>query len=324
MVQQLELPELTYRGRIIDTSSECFGALRTSADAAGDRAELWRRMEEDGYLFLPGQLDREEVLEARREVMERLAAGGVLDERHPPMDGVFKAGCELTGFLPRLAQDNPALDKVLYAGSMMAFYEFFLGAPVRHFDYTWFRAKAPGPASPTVPHYDIVYMGRGTPRLYTSWTPLGDVPFEMGGLMLLENSHRLETLKGTYGQTDVDLYCENEGNAGEIVRRARRQRRPLSPEEGESIRWNSPGAYSEDAAATREELGGRWLTAEFRAGDLLVFGMFTMHASSDNRTDRIRISSDSRYQLASEEVDERWIGSDPPAHGIRAKRGMIC
>ena len=321
---QIEYPELSYQGRKMDTSSACFGALRPSADAAGDRAELWRRMEEDGYLYLPGRLDREEVMEARREVMARLAAAGVLDERHPPMDGVFKAGSELTGFHPRLAQDNPALDKVLYAGSMMAFYEFFLGAPVRHFDYTWFRVKKPGPASPTVPHYDIVYMGRGTPRLYTSWTPLGDVPFEMGGLMLLENSHRLETLKGTYGQTDVDLYCENEGNAGEIVRRARRQRRPLSAEEGESIRWNSPGAYSEDAAATREDLGGRWLTAEFRAGDLLVFGMFTMHASSDNRTDRIRISSDSRYQLASEEVDERWIGSDPPAHGIRAKRGMIC
>ena len=142
--------------------------------------------------------------------------------------------------------------------------------------------------------------------------------------MLLENSHRLETLKETYGQTDVDLYCENEGNAKDIVRRARSEHRPLSTEEGESIRWNSPGAYSDDAVAARAELGGRWLTTEYEAGDLLVFGMFTMHASSDNRSDRIRISSDSRYQLASEEVDERWVGTDPPAHGIRAKRGMIC
>ena len=33
---------------------------------------------------------------------------------------------------------------------------------------------------------------------------------------------------------------------------------------------------------------------------------------------------DSRYQLASEPVDERWIGVDPPKHGIRAKQGMIC
>ncbi len=324
MVQPVEFPELTYQGRKIDITSECFGALRQSGVVAGDREELWRRMEEDGYLYLPGLLDREEVLEARREVMERLAAGGVLDQRYPLMDGVFKAGSQTAGFLPQLAQDNAPLDRVLHAGPMMAFYEFFLGAPVLHFDYTWFRAKTPGPASPTFPHYDIVYMGRGTHRLYTSWTPLGDVPYEMGGLMILENSHRLETLKGTYGQTDVDLYCENEGNAKGIVRRARSEHRPLSSEERENVRWNSPGAYSSDAVATREEFGGRWLTTEYEAGDLLVFGMFTMHASSDNRTDCIRISADSRYQLASEEIDERWIGMNPPAHGIRAKRGMIC
>ena len=59
-------------------------------------------------------------------------------------------------------------------------------------------------------------------------------------------------------------------------------------------------------------------------GDLLVFSMFTMHASTDNHTRRIRLSSDTRYQLAGEPVDERWIGEDPPAHGIHSKRGLIC
>ncbi|MBM3281064.1 MAG: phytanoyl-CoA dioxygenase family protein, partial [Candidatus Handelsmanbacteria bacterium] len=68
----------------------------------------------------------------------------------------------------------------------------------------------------------------------------------------------------------------------------------------------------------------RWLSAEYQMGDLLVFSMYTLHASTDNHTDRIRISSDSRYQLASEPVDDRWIGEDPPIHGIRAKRGMVC
>ena len=89
-------------------------------------------------------------------------------------------------------------------------------------------------------------------------------------------------------------------------------------------RWNSSGAYSNDAIAVREELRGRWLTSKYKMGDLLVFCMYLLHASSDNQTDRIRLSSDSRYQLAREAVDERWIGADPPAHGIRAKRGMVC
>jgi hypothetical protein len=52
--------------------------------------------------------------------------------------------------------------------------------------------------------------------------------------------------------------------------------------------------------------------------------MFTVHASLDNHSNQIRISSDTRYQLASEPVDERWIGENPIAHGLAAKRGKIC
>ena len=56
----------------------------------------------------------------------------------------------------------------------------------------------------------------------------------------------------------------------------------------------------------------------------MVFSVYTMHASPENHTAQIRLSSDSRYQLASEPVDDHWIGDDPPAHGIRAKQGIIC
>ena len=52
--------------------------------------------------------------------------------------------------------------------------------------------------------------------------------------------------------------------------------------------------------------------------------MHTMHSAGDNHTDRVRVSSDTRYQRASEPVDERWIGDDPIAHGPGAKRGLIC
>ena len=44
----------------------------------------------------------------------------------------------------------------------------------------------------------------------------------------------------------------------------------------------------------------------------------------DNTTRTIRLSSDTRYQLASEPVDERWIGEHPIAHGVAGKRGKIC
>ncbi|MBI2505199.1 MAG: phytanoyl-CoA dioxygenase family protein [Candidatus Latescibacteria bacterium] len=313
---------LTYCGNPLDTTPAGFGELRSSAEALSDVAELRQRMAEDGYLFLPGLLYRDQVAAARQEVMDRLQAAGILDGRYPAFEGVVKPDHTIS-FMPQLAKGNQPLMKLLYEGAMMDFYRNFLGGPVRHYDYTWFRAKTPGTRTATQPHYDVVYMGRGTRRLYTSWTPLVDVPWEMGGLMLLENSHRQEQLVRTYGQTDVDAYCE-EGNARVLVEAARNAGRELTAEERQQIRWNSTGAYSPDAIEARKQLGGRWLGAEYQMGDLLVFSMYTLHASTDNHTDRIRISSDSRYQLASEPVDDRWIGDDPPIHGIRAKRGMIC
>ena len=317
---------LTYRGQDLEPADDALGELRRSDDIALDGPALQARMAEDGYLFLPGLLHREEVMAAHEEVLRRLAADGVVDATdHPLMDGIVRPD-RTTAFAPNLAKDNAPLMKVLYDGQgpMMAFYERFLGGPVRHFDYTWFRAKTPGLESATTPHFDVVFMGRGTKNLWTSWTPLGDVPLDHGGLIVLEGSHRLTDLRNTYGETDVDKYCENEGDAANIVAAAREEGRELTADERRGIRWNSTGQYSNDAIDTRRELGGRWLTAEYHAGDLLVLSMFLMHASSDNRSDRIRLSSDSRYQLAAEPVDERWIGDDPALHGIRAKRGMIC
>lgn len=321
-------PQLTYSGQPL--AMEQVGELRRSDDITDDRDALWERMEEDGYLFLPHYLDRCAVVAARAVLCDRLCKFGVLDPARPPIEGVVASGKAVnpaaTGpFMPILARNNPALDKVLYDGPMMAFYEFFLGGPVRHYDYTWFRAKQPGTTTATTPHCDIVYMGRGTKALYTSWTPFSDVPYEMGGLMVLEGSHRNKALKQGYGQTDVDAFCENDSpTARQIVAAAQAQGRELTQQEREQIRWNSSGAYSADAIAVREQLRSRWLTAEYQMGDLLVFSMYLLHASSDNQTACIRLSADTRYQRSHEPIDERWIGDDPPAHGIRAKRGMVC
>ena len=41
-------------------------------------------------------------------------------------------------------------------------------------------------------HVDRVYMNRGTPNLYTMWTPFGDTTIEMGTLVVCEGSNSLE------------------------------------------------------------------------------------------------------------------------------------
>jgi len=319
-----QAPQLLWRGAPLAMTSDSMAPLRSSVDAIADREELHRRMAADGYLFLPGYLDRDEVQEARTSSLECLAGREIFAAGHPLDDAVLKPGQTL-----RSAQEvplgNAPLHKLLYNGRMIAFYEQFLGGPVTHFDHTWFRAKSSDPAVVTDPHCDVVYMSRGETRnRYTSWTPLCDVPYEMGGLMILEGSHLQEELRATYCQTDIDIYCENVGEAAAIMARAKAADRDLTEEERQQITWSTVGPYCDSAEVARNEVGGRWLTAEYEMGDLLVFTMFTMHTGNDNQTDRLRISTDSRYQPAADAIDERWVGADLGRLDIREKRGMVC
>jgi len=293
---------LSCNGFPLSVSEDAFGGLRSSSDLLDDVGAMRTRMAEDGYLFLPGLLEREKVRRARLSVLERLAREDhLLDLERPLEEGALLPDAKIkvnTNF----AAGDPHVEEVLYQGEMMEYFRRFLGGEILHFDYTWFRAKDRG--NGTRPHCDIVYMGRGTRRLFTAWTPFGDIPVEQGGLIILENSHRKGEQLRAYLASDVDTYCENDP--------AGAAKKPFD------------GSLGEDAGRVREHLGGRWLTADFRMGDVLIFGMGTVHAGLDNRHDRLRLSSDSRYQLASEPADERWIGENPAAHGPHAKKGVIC
>ena len=315
------------RGQELELSPEAFGELRRSDDlvpAAQDSAGARRRAEalrerltEDGYLFLPGYLDREEVLGARRELCGQLARLGLVDTAYPLEEAVLAPDAPpapLAQRPPEIARQNGALQALLYApqGRMMRFYDALLGEPVRHFDHTWLRIVRPGKG--TASHCDIVFMGRGTTEVYTSWTPLGDIDRRLGGLVILEGSHRLDELQRGYGRTDVDTFCENRYD-GEW----------LDPEGNRNRPSDATGAITEDHVGLRRRLGGRWLTTDFAAGDLLLFGMYLVHASLDNTSpDRVRLSTDTRYQRASDPVDERWVGEEPAGHGPQSGRGVIC
>jgi len=295
-----EFPALSILSQELD--SEHFGELRPSMDIIDDADALRARMAEDGYLYLPGYLNRDAVLEARRTVLERIAAAGAMHPDYPLEDAIPHPEIKMQrASLNDVVAGNQAVLKVLYNGPMMEFYARFLGGAVRHFDYTWFRIMRPGPS--TAPHMDIVYMGRGTHNLYTAWTPFGDIPLQMGGLAILEKSHLHRRINENYGRKDVDTFCANRDNGHAI---------------------GNGGSLSRHPAKLRENLGGRWLTADFRAGDLLTFTMNTIHCGVDNHSDQYRLSSDTRYQLASEPADERWIGENPIAHGPDAKKGLIC
>src|SRR6266542_172022 len=201
---------LLSRGQELEVSPDALGELRRSDDlvrpgtgvAGVERnvAALRERMVEDGYVFLPGYLDRQEVLTARRALCTKLAEPGLLQPARPGYaveEAILIAGASLADAGVKnadVAAECAELQGMLYAydGRMMRFHRAFLGGDVKHYDYTWLRVVRPGKG--TTSHCDIVFMGRGTSKLYTAWTPLGDIDRTLGGLIVLEGSHKKDDL----------------------------------------------------------------------------------------------------------------------------------
>ncbi|HEX3348372.1 MAG TPA: phytanoyl-CoA dioxygenase family protein [Acetobacteraceae bacterium] len=297
---------LTSGGVALATTPDALGML-TETDPASPAALLRERMARDGYVLLRGLLDRTAVHDARAEITRRLAAAGALRRGTDPLDArADRAARKLDREVRAgLARGNRPLHDLLYGPAMMGFFARFFGEAACHYDFTWFRAVAPGPGTPA--HADVVFMGRAErERLFTAWTPIGAVDLVQGGLMVLEGSCRTPALERAYYPLDVDARCTNAAD-------------PRDEWEKGSNGW-----LGTDPAMIRHRLGGRWLTASYAAGDVLLFSVFTVHASLDNRSDRIRLSADSRYQPASAPADERWIGPNPPGHGPGGKRDLIC
>jgi len=301
------LPTLTALNMPIDMSDEAFGFLRSSEDLLDDIDALRERMHEDGYLYIRNFFPQEIIRNARLSMLRRLAAAGHLDPDYPLEEGIATKDKNVP-FSPELGRNNPEVQRVVFGPEIVGFYERFFGGPIRHFDYIWVRSL--GRSTGTAAHCDLVYMGRGTHRLLTCWIPYGEVPLEQSPLILLEDSHKKSDRIKSYLEADVDAYCENKPDQVKKV-----------VEEGG---WSHPGWLTNNTVSLREKFGGRWLTAHFQPGDFLTFPMNMIHASLDNATDKIRLSTDTRYQLASEPIDERWIGANPPAHGRAGKRGRIC
>ncbi len=298
---------LKAQGKLLESGEEDFGLLRESSPEEGPAA-LRAKLEQDGYVFLRGLFTRQAVLAARKNVADKYIAAGCVIERE---DGALvPTGKPFPGIDTNagLASACPDVQDLIYGERAISFFEGFLGGEVLHYTYTWMRSVVQGHGTP--PHVDRVYMGRGTRQLMTLWTPLGDTSLDLGGLMVLEGSHTNERLRQTYASKDVDQYCAN---------------RPQADEYASGKRWWD-GWLTKDPVGLRRAkgLGGRWLSANYKAGDVMIFGPYLVHGSLDNNTNLLRLSTDSRYQLASEPADGRWIGSRPPGHGPGGKVGVIC
>lgn len=248
--------------------------MQSANELLGDRKALCERMERDGYLLIRGFHPREEVMTARRSILEAMESSGL--KAISPHNHEIARLCEVLQLL-----ESPRL---------FSFFRDYFAEEALTFDQKWLRTVPTG--GYTGLHFDNVYMGRGSSRLHTAWTPLGDLTKELGTLAVWTGSHdEIAELRRTYGSVDVD-------------------------------RDKSAGWLSCSPRGFLEAFGGRWLATDVQAGDVIIINMLTMHCSTTNRTNDLRLSCDIRFQPASDPADERWYGKDSSGHYAKAEKSV--
>lgn len=240
----------------------------TNADLSMEH--LRETYQQQGYLWLKGFFKRDIVLHFRDYFFE------IINSRGPQAFFEIISSREYEEFctMPRL----------------WSFYQdFLLGEPYLH-KRKLIRFNHPGEDHCTGGHYDLIYLRAGTDRLCTSWIPLGDIPVEMGGLIYLEQSDAVgRKLEAEFRVKNADLPPD------EFISAYNRNMR-------------ANGWVSTDLMEMAERFESRWLIADYEAGDMVVHSPYMIHAATQNNDplQRIRLSTDIRFQRLNDEIDPRW------------------
>jgi len=119
--------------------------------------------------------------------------------------------------------------------------------------------------------------------------------------MVLENSHRANVFTERYLNLDADRL----GFFGGLRIK--------------HVQLVVGGRYSRRPDKVQEEFATRWLSEDFKIGDVLIFGPELLHAILDDQTSEFRLSVDTRFQPASEPMEPRFVGSRPEVHSRQEK-----
>ena len=259
---------LVSNGYILDMSPERLGWLEPTASDL-PLEQLREKYHRNGYLWLKGFFEPEIVLDFSRFFFETSFAG-----TKTFFEIVRSQEYEDFCTMPRLWN----------------FYQEFLGGEPYLHKRKIIRFTLPDWDNSTGGHYDLIYLRAGTDKLCTSWIPLGDVPVEMGGLIYLEHSDAVGR------QMEAEFSAKNA---------------TLPPEERISAynrNMREAGWVSTNLVEMAERFKSRWLVADYEAGDMVIHSPYMIHAATRNRDplDRMRLSTDIRFQLAADLIDPRW------------------
>ncbi|CAF3991590.1 unnamed protein product [Rotaria sordida] len=284
---------------------------------------LRNQLDDKGYIYLKQVLPEEDVSKAKHAVLEylqHLIDTGVIKKpifSSSYIDGILSDDYDI-GSIPSLEGSNPITNHpaVLRVVENPYLYDIFTtifhGIHPITFDFKWLRTMHHG--ANTGCHLDRVYMNRGSSDLLTCWIPFDNLTIDMSVLAVLEGIHRMDRpendgytkLQHTYADMDVE--------------RDKLQGTGWFTEDPMEFYQLNDTHQSSDSNPI-------WKTTAFSAGDIIIFTTRTIHMSSVNLTNKLRISCDTRWQPSDQPADPRFarlaknniVGHGDAKFGLYAK-----
>ncbi len=231
-----------------------------------DGAELARRMERDGYLFIRGLLPTDVVEDLRLKFLAIARDSGWVQQGTPLEEAI----ADQNGFCVEPEPDYmerygkmyllPEFHAVQHRPELVGLLERMCGESILPHPRLIGRTIFPQRETfTTPPHQDFIPI-QGTADTYTAWFPLSDLPPGMGGLQVAEGSHK----SGVY-----DF-------------------RPSLGAGGIEITQSFDNA---------------WRGNPMSQGDVIFFHSMAVHQGVPNTSASLRMSIDARYQKISDPID---------------------
>ena len=243
-----------------------------SAPLLHDPDALRARFKRDGYLFLRGVLESSVLENLRQQIVAVLSRGGWLA-------GSTESGKLAPGISPLVEGDDEyflvydevqkleALHRVPHECCVRLPFVRLLGDSAFPHPLSIARLAFPCNAGGATPPHQDYPNNQGTVDLYTGWIPLTDCPVSLGGLAVLEGSHKIGLL-------------------------------PVAP---------SVGAGNRQAVLDSRHDDLEWVGGDYLVGDMLIFHSLTVHRALPNQSDGMRLSVDYRFQAQGDSLTENCL-----------------
>ena len=269
----------------VKVPSSLLGSLKETCLKNKSDEQLRNSLNNDGYLLLRDVIDKNDITKARNDIFEKL---NQVDELADPFSEGISSGRSRRdelhkdrGVFWENVSNTESLRKITNGNNLKDVFSRIFGISSIGFDFIFLRAVSGGKF--THMHCDAGFFTRKTQKVLTCWLVFTDITIDKGPLFIIEGSHKFSDIKTKYKGFDVDIHK------------------------------HMKATIDTDPITFAQQRNSKILTAQFRPGDALIFGMYTVHGTFENYADdkKIRLTCDIRFQPNNELKDPRYFGPNP-------------